>query len=222
VLDGQAADAIVVVARTAGEERDREGIGLFVVPADAPGLTREAQTRVDARGALNLRLSAVELAADAALGDPASGLGLLQRVIDRATVGLCAEMLGGMTQALELATTYLKERDQFGVRIGTFQALKHRAARMFIELELVRSCVMAAARASDEDSEEAPKLISLAKARCSDTYVHITNEAVQFFGGVGMTDEYDIGLFMKRARAAELTFGDSAFQRERWAELAGY
>ncbi len=222
VLDGQAADAIVVVARTAGEERDREGIGLFIVPTDAPGLTREAQTRVDARGALNLRLSAVELAADAALGDPASGLGLLQRVIDRATVGLCAEMLGGMTQALELATTYLKERDQFGVRIGTFQALKHRAARMFIELELVRSCVMAAARASDEDNEEAPKLASLAKARCSDTYVHITNEAVQFFGGVGMTDEYDIGLFMKRARAAELTFGDSAFQRERWAELAGY
>ena len=127
-----------------------------------------------------------------------------------------------MSAAFEMGNEYLKERDQFGVRIGTFQALKHRAARMFIEIELVRSSVMAAARAIDADDPEAAKLVSLAKARCSDTYVQVANEGVQFFAGVGMTDEYDIGLFLKRARAAELTFGDAAFHRDRWASLAGY
>ena len=186
------------------------------------GVTRRAQTRLDSRGAANIVLDGVEVRGDAVLGDPAGGGSLLSRVVDRATVGQCGEMLGGMSAALELATTYLKEREQFGVRIGTFQALKHRAARMFIEVELARSCVMAAARAIDQDTDEAPKLVSLAKARCSDTYVEVANEGVQFFGGVGMTDEYDIGLFMKRARAAEIGFGDAAFHRERWAELAGY
>jgi acyl-CoA dehydrogenase len=222
VLDGHVADAIAVVARTAGAEGDRDGIGLFLVPGNAPGLTREPQTRLDSRGAANIAFDNVELSADAVLGDPQGGADLLERVIDRATVGLCAEMLGGMSAAFELGIDYLKERDQFGVRIGTFQALKHRAARMFIEIELVRSSVMAAARAIDADDPEAAKLVSLAKARCSDTYVHVANEGVQFFAGVGMTDEYDIGLFLKRARAAELTFGDAAFHRDRWASLAGY
>jgi alkylation response protein AidB-like acyl-CoA dehydrogenase len=117
---------------------------------------------------------------------------------------------------------HLKERDQFGVKIGTFQALKHRAAELFMELELARSTVMAAARAIDADADDAAALVSLAKARCSDAYVLAGNEGVQMFGGVGMTDEYDIGLFMKRARACELTFGDAAYHRQRWAEIAGY
>ena len=225
VLDGQVADAFVVAARTAGGDDDRDGIGLFLIPAQSAGLTREAQTRVDSRGAANLVFDGVEVGADAALGEPADGAdaaALLERVVDLATVGLCGEMLGGMTAALELSTDYLKEREQFGVRIGTFQALKHRAARMFIDVELARSAVMAAARAVDAEDDEAAKLVSLAKALCSDSYVHVTNEAVQFFGGVGMTDEYDVGLFMKRARAAELSFGDAAFHRDRWATLAGY
>ena len=222
VLDGQVADAIVVVARTDGAENDREGIGLFLVPADAAGLSREALTRVDSRGAANVSLDGVEVGADALLGSAAGGGALLERVVDRATVGLCGEMLGGMEAAFELALDYLKEREQFGVRIGTFQALKHRAARMFIEIQLVRSSVMAAARALDAGDTEAAKLVSLAKARCSDTYVLVTNEGVQIFAGVGMTDEYDIGLYMKRARAAELTFGDAAHHRDRWATLAGY
>jgi alkylation response protein AidB-like acyl-CoA dehydrogenase len=147
---------------------------------------------------------------------------VLEQVVDRATVGLCAEMLGGMSQALDLTLDYLKEREQFGVRIGTFQALKHRAALLFIEIELARSAVMAAARAVDDDDPELAKLVSLAKARCSDAYVLAGNEGVQMFGGVGMTDEYDIGLYLKRARAAELTFGDSAWHRGRWAQLSGY
>jgi alkylation response protein AidB-like acyl-CoA dehydrogenase len=142
--------------------------------------------------------------------------------MDRATLALCAEMLGGMSQAFEMTLAYLKEREQFGVKIGSFQALKHRAARVFMEVELCRSAVMAASRALDSADEEASLLVSLAKARCSDAYVLATNEGVQLFGGVGMTDEYDIGLFMKRARAAELGFGDAAHHRERWARLRGY
>ena len=131
-------------------------------------------------------------------------------------------MLGGMQQALDMTLGYLREREQFGVRIGSFQALKHRAARAFIEVELSRSTVMGAARALDEGAENAAKLVSLAKAHCSEAYINVTNEAVQMYGGVGMTDEYDIGFFMKRARAAASTFGDAAWHRDRWAGLSGY
>ena len=117
---------------------------------------------------------------------------------------------------------YLKTRQQFGVPIGSFQALKHRAAMMFIELELARSAVMAAAMAIDEANPRAAEFVSVAKARCSDAFVLIGNEGVQMHGGIGMTDEHDIGFFFKRARAAEITFGDAAFHRARFAELRGY
>jgi alkylation response protein AidB-like acyl-CoA dehydrogenase len=131
-------------------------------------------------------------------------------------------MLGAMSEAFGQTLEHLKSRVQFDVPIGSFQALKHRAADMFIEVELCRSAVMAAARAVDEENESVRKLISLAKARCSEAFVLVTNEAVQMFGGVGMTDEYDIGFYMKRARAAEMTFGDAAWHRDRWARLSGY
>ena len=143
-------------------------------------------------------------------------------MIDRATVGLCAEMLGSMSEAFERTLSYMKQRIQFGVPIGSFQALKHRAAQCFIEIELARSTVMAAARAVDAGDAEAAKLVSLAKARCSDAAVLIGNEAVQMHGGIGMTDEHEIGFYLKRARVAEMTFGDAAFHRDRWARLSGY
>jgi len=117
---------------------------------------------------------------------------------------------------------HLKSRQQFGVPIGSFQGLKHRAAQMFIEIELCRTTVMAAVRALDAGDDEAQALVSLAKARCSDAAMLVANEAVQMFGGVGMTDEYDIGFYLKRARAAQLTFGDAAWHRARWARLRGY
>lgn len=222
VLDGHAADGYVVAARTAGEPGDAAGIGLFLVPADAAGLSTERQTRLDSRNAAIVELQDVAVPASGVLGE-AGGCGeALERIVDRGTVVLCAEMLGGMSQAFEMTVDYLKEREQFGTRIGTFQGLKHRAARVFMEIELSRSCVMAAARAVDERASGAAKLVSLAKARCSDAYVLGANEGVQMFGGVGMTDEYDIGLYMKRARAAELTFGDAAFHRDRWARLSRY
>jgi alkylation response protein AidB-like acyl-CoA dehydrogenase len=131
-------------------------------------------------------------------------------------------MLGSMDEVFERTVAYLKQCEQFGTVIGSFQGLKHRAARCFIEIELARSSVLAAARAVDADDDETQRLVSLAKARCSDAGMLVANEALQMHGGVGMTDEYEIGFFLKRARVAELTFGDAAWHRDRWARLGGY
>lgn len=222
VIDGAAAQAFVVVARTAGGERDREGLSLLLVPADARGVEVERQHRIDSRGAAIVRLRGVEVGRDALVGPEGGAAELLEQVVDVATAGLCAEMLGSATEAFERTLAYLKDRVQFGVPIGSFQALKHRAAHMFIELELARSAVMAAARALDEGASDARALVSLAKARASDTAVLVANEAVQMHGGIGMTDEHDIGFYLKRARVAECTFGDAAYHRDRWARLLGY
>jgi acyl-CoA dehydrogenase len=222
VLDAGAADAFVVVARSAGAERDADGITLLLVPADAKGVSVTPQHRIDCRGAASVSFDGVEVGADAVVGAEGQGAAILDEVVDRATVGLCAEMLGAMSEANALTLQYLKDRVQFGVPIGSFQALKHRAAHMFIEIELSRSAVMAAARAVDAQQQDAAALVSLAKARCSDAGVLVANEMLQMHGGVGMTDEYDIGFYLKRARTAELTFGDAAWHRDRWAKLAGY
>jgi alkylation response protein AidB-like acyl-CoA dehydrogenase len=221
VLDGASADAIVVVARSDGAETDEAGITLFLVPAGTDGLRVERQWRVDSRQAALVHLDGVRVGADAVIGTEGGGLPLLSQVIDYATVGIAAEMLGSMSEAFERTLAYLKDRLQFGVPIGSFQALKHRAANLFIEVELCRSAVMAAARAVDEGLEEAPRLVSLAKARCSEAGILVANEAIQMHGGIGMTDEHEIGFYLKRARAAELTFGDAAWHRDRWARLAG-
>jgi len=222
VLDAVGADAVIIPARTSGESGDRDGITLFLVEAGAAGMTIERQIRVDHRNAAIVRLAGVSCSAESILGAIGEGGGLIEAVVDRATVVLCGEMLGGMAEAFRLTLEYLKTRDQFGVKIGTFQALQHRAAKVYMEIELARSTVMAASRAIDSDDSQAAKLVSLAKARCSEAYLLATNEGVQIFAGVGMTDEYDIGFYMKRARVAELTFGDAAFHRDRWATLGGY
>jgi acyl-CoA dehydrogenase len=224
VLDGHVADRLVVSTRTSGGPRDAAGISLFVVPPDAPGVSVVRQTRLDGRNVALVRLDGVRVDAGAALGPVDGGGTLLARTIDRATVGLAAEMLGSMTAAFEMTTEYLKTRVQFGVPIGSFQALKHRAAKMYVELELARSAVMNAARAVDEGRDDAgiARAASIAKARCSDAFVLIGNEGVQMHGGIGMTDEHDIGFFLKRARAAEMTFGDAAWHRDRLARLDGY
>jgi alkylation response protein AidB-like acyl-CoA dehydrogenase len=222
VIGGYGADAFVVVARTSGNPEDASGLTMLLLPADAKGVKVVRQSLVDGRNAAILELDAVNVPESAVVGGIDRGAELLEDVIDRATVALCGEMLGGMTEAFGRTLAYLKERVQFGVVIGTFQALKHRAARMFIEVELARSSVTAAARAIDERSEQRRALVSTAKARCSDAYVHIANEAIQMFGGIGMTDEHDIGFFIKRARVAEMTFGDAAHHRDRFARLMGF
>jgi acyl-CoA dehydrogenase len=222
VLAGFMADAYVVVARTAGVAGDREGLSLFLVAAGAKGLTSTRQVRVDSQNSALLALRGVEVTERDVLGTVGEAWPVLASAIDRATVALCGEMLGGMSEAFERTLAYLKERKQFGVAIGTFQALKHRAARIFIEIELSRSAVMAAARALDANDGDGPMLVSLAKARLSDAYCLIANEAVQMHGGIGMTDEHEIGFFLKRARACEMTFGDAAFHRDRFASLGGF
>jgi len=222
VWGGQLADGYVVAARTAGQHGERDGISLFVLPASSKGLKAQRQTRVDSLNAAELALEGVELSESSLLGRAGEGYALLSRVVDEGTVALCGEMLGGMTEAFERTRVYLRERRQFGVAIGSFQALKHRAARLYVELELSRSAVMAAARALDGESPDAALLVSVAKARLSDAYCLVANEAVQLHGGIGMTDEHDIGFFMKRARASELTFGDSGFHRDRFATLSNF
>ena len=224
VLDGHVADWLIVSARTSAGARDAGGISLFVLRADTPGVTIERQSRIDSRNTARIRLDDVRIGGDQVLGSVDQGGALLARVVDRATIGLTAEMLGGMSAALEMTVEYLKTRVQFGVLIGTFQALKHRAAKMYIETELARSAVMAAHRALDEgrDDGAVARLASLAKARCADAYNLIAKEGVQMHGGIGMTDEHDIGLFLKRARVAEMTFGDAAYHRDRIARLESY
>ena len=224
VLDGHVADRLVVTARTGGEPHDIEGITLFLVRPDTAGIRVTRQTRLDGRNAAVVRLEDTSVDRHAVLGEVDRGGALLARVIDRATTALTAEMLGSMTATFDMTIDYLKTRVQFGVPIGSFQALKHRAARMYAELELARSAVMHAHRTIDEGRDDAAvaRAVSVAKARTSDAFMLIANEGVQLHGGIGMTDEHDIGFFLKRARAAEQTFGDAAHHRDRVAQLDGY
>jgi alkylation response protein AidB-like acyl-CoA dehydrogenase len=220
VIDGHVADDFIVVARSAGAPSDRAGLTLLVVPADAPGITVTRSHMVDSRNAARVRFAATP--AREILGQPGAGADVLDAALDRATAGLCAEMLGGIEEVFERTIAYLKTRRQFGVPIGSFQALKHRAAYLFCEIELSKSIVLDALRAVDLSRPDLSAVVSVAKARASDTYLAVTNEAVQMHGGVGVTDELDIGLFLKRARVAEMTFGTASYHRNRYAELHGY
>jgi alkylation response protein AidB-like acyl-CoA dehydrogenase len=224
VLDGHVADWFIVSARTSRGGADAAGITLFLVSRETPRVTIEREWRLDARGAALVDFRDVELGADAVLGDVDAGGAILSRVIDRGTIALTAEMLGGMSAAFDMTLAYLKTRLQFGVPIGSFQALKHRAARLFVEIELARSAVLAAHRALDNEAEDAQvaRLASIAKARCSDAYVLVGDEGVQMHGGIGMTDEHDVGFYLKRARVAEITFGDAAHHRDRLARVDAY
>ena len=222
VLDGHVADVLIVAARTSGARDDRDGITLFLVPGDAPGVTRLRTIMIDSRNAARIRLDNVSVGTEAVLGRVDGGADVLDRVLDRARACLAAEMLGSATEAFERTIQYLKDRKQFGVAIGSFQALKHRAAQMFCEVEVTRSSVVAACSALDENTNDAAALAVLAKGKANDTLDLCGNEGVQMHGGIGMTDEHEIGFFMKRARVARATFGDSAFCRDRYASLLGF
>ena len=222
VLEGMAVDVFVVSARTSGDTSEPAGISLFLVPADAAGLSRKPLKLADSRGAAMLSFDNVMLGAEALLGVEGEGYALLEKVLDRARAGLAAEMLGSAVQGFETTLDYLKTRVQFGQVIGAFQALQHRAAKMFTELELARSCVEAALAAIDNDTPDVPELVSLAKAKVGDTLHLVSNEMVQMHGGIGMTDAHDAGLYLKRARAAEAAFGGQSYHRDRYARLQGY
>ncbi|HQR02807.1 MAG: acyl-CoA dehydrogenase [Proteobacteria bacterium] len=222
VVDGSFADQLVVVARTSGTPGDVAGLTLFLVEAKASGITRSPVRMVDSRAAASIRFDGVRVGADAVIGKVGEGAALLDAVLDRARVCLAAEMLGSAEKLFETTVTYLKERVQFDVPIGSFQALQHRASQMFIALEMSRSAVLAALTAIDEGSPQLSLLASLAKAKMSDTLELVSNEAVQMHGGIGMTDELDVGLYLKRARVQQQLLGDASFHRARYAALRGY
>jgi alkylation response protein AidB-like acyl-CoA dehydrogenase len=222
VLDGHVADVLIVAARTSGVTGDRDGITLFLVPADAQGVERLRTIMIDSRNAAHLRFDNVAVPADAVLGRVDGAADVLDRVLDRARACLAAEMFGSANEAFDRTIQYLKDRKQFGVPIGSFQALKHRAAQMFCEVEVTRSAVIAACSALDDNANDAAALCVLAKSKANETLDLCGNEGVQMHGGIGMTDEHEIGFFMKRARVARATFGDSAFCRDRYASLMGY
>lgn len=222
VLDGHVADRLIVAARTAGSPGETRGITLFLVDGSARGMTRTRHLMVDSRNAATVRLEGVEVGAEAVIGEVDAGFDVLGEALDRARIGLSAEMLGAATEAFERTLAYLKERKQFGVPIGSFQALKHRAAKMFCELELCQSVVADALSAIDERRNDVAQMASLAKARMGATFNLVSSEAVQMHGGIGVTDEHEIGFFLKRARVADATFGTVGFHSQRYAELEGY
>ena len=222
VLEGMAANLFVVSARTSGASPDTAGISLFLVEASTPGLGRAPLSLADSRGAANLVFDNVEVGVDALLGTVGDGWAALEGTLDRARAGLAAEMLGAALQAFETTLDYLKTRVQFGQAIGAFQGLQHRAVKMYTDLELARSCVEAALTAIDETDPRVPEYASLAKAKVGDTLHLVTNEMVQMHGGIGMTDAHDAGLYLKRARAAEATYGGQAYHRDRYARINGY
>jgi alkylation response protein AidB-like acyl-CoA dehydrogenase len=222
VLDGHVAQHLIVAARTSGATDDRQGISLFLVDAQQAGLKVERTQMLDSRNAARCTLEAVEVPSSALLGQLDKGADLLDPVLDRAAVCVSAELLGLISQAYETTLEYLKTRVQFDALIGSFQALQHRAANMFCEIELCKSLVADGLDAQDQQREDAPLMASAVKARLSDAASLISREAVQLHGGIGMTDEHDIGLYLKRAAVAEATFGDSAYHRDRFARLKGF
>ena len=222
VLDGHVAGKLIVAARTSGARGNTSGLTLFIVDGDAAGVTRKRHIMVDSRNAAEITLKDVKVAAGDVLGRADNGFEILSETLDRARIGLAAEMLGSLQEAYERTIEYLKERKQFGVVIGSFQGLKHRAAKMFCDIELCKSVVADALDAIDERRNDIAQAASLAKARVGAAFNEISSEAVQMHGGIGVTDEYEIGFFLKRARVADATFGNVAFHSQRYAELEGY
>ncbi|MFN3856205.1 MAG: acyl-CoA dehydrogenase family protein [Caulobacter sp.] len=222
VVDGDAADLFIVAARTSGKPGETAGITLFLVPADAAGLSRAHLALADSRGAAEVTFAGVKVGADAVLGQVDAGWDVLDPLLDRARAGLAAEMLGQALQAFEITLDYLKTRTQFGQLIGSFQALQHRAAKMFTDLEMTRSCVEAALQAIDDGQADIRAAASLAKAKASELAHLVSNEMVQMHGGIGMTDAHDAGLYLKRARVTEALFGGAGYHKNRYASVQGY
>jgi alkylation response protein AidB-like acyl-CoA dehydrogenase len=222
VVDGHVAQLLIVAARTSGARDDERGITLFVVDAAAPGVTRERTSMVDAHNAARVRLDGVQVGADAVLGDVEDGWAVLSPTLDAGRAALACEMAGASEEAFARTLQYLKERRQFDKIIGEFQALQHRAAHLYCELELTRAAVQAALSALARGEADATRAVSIAKARAGASATLAVQEAVQMHGGIGMTDALDIGFFMKRVRVAQELLGDANFHADRVARLAGY
>lgn len=222
VLQGGSADMLVVAARTSGNDDDAEGITLFAVPKDAAGLSQDAVRLVDSSMATHVKLDGVLVDADAVIGEVDGGRDLLNKVLAAGRIGAAAESVGVAGGAFDMTTTYLKQRKQFGKLIGEFQALQHRAAHLYSEIEIARAATIKAQQLLDAGSDKAELMVSVAKAKAGKAAGLAVKEGVQMHGGIGMTDEYDIGLYMKRDRALAEFMGDVYYHAERVAQLTGY
>src|SRR5215813_7981877 len=222
VLNGENADTLVVTARTKGDRRDKTGVGVFLVPANAKGVTKKSYPTQDGLHAADITLTGVEVGADDAIGDPENALPLIERVVDDARIALCAEAVGLMDESLKATVEYIKTRKQFGVAIGTFQSLQHRASDMFVALEQARSMSMFAAMASEfDDAKERAKAIAAAKVQIGKSAKFVGQQSIELHGGIGMTQEAKIGHYFKRLTMIENTFGDTDYQLRRVSEGGG-
>ena len=222
VAEGHVADMLIVSARTAGGETEAEGITLFLVPRDAAGISVESKDTVDSRHAADITLDNVEVTADAVLGEIDNGLGVLEAVLDAGRAGLSAEMSGSAQQCLDTTVGYLQERKQFGQIIGSFQALQHRAAHLYSEIELGKSIVLKALQTLDAAPEHAAMMVTAAKSKLGQVALLAAREGIQMHGGMGMTDEFDIGLYIKRIRVAEALYGDANYHADKFARMRNY
>ena len=222
VVQGASSDMIIVAARTSGSNSDEDGITLFAVPKDAAGMSHDAVRLVDSSMATHTTFDNVELDGDAVIGEVDGGREVLNKILNAGRVGSAAEGVGVARGAMDMTVDYLKQRKQFGKLIGEFQALQHRAAHLYSEVEIARAAVIKAQQLLDGGSEKADLMVSVAKAKVAKTAGLAVREGVQMHGGIGMTDEYDIGLYMKRDRALQEFLGDAYYHTNRVAELSGY
>jgi alkylation response protein AidB-like acyl-CoA dehydrogenase len=222
VVQGGSADMIVTAARTAGSPGDRDGITLFAVPKDAPGLSVDNQALVDSSKAARLAFENVELDADAVIGEVDGGWAPLTRALAAGSAGAAAELVGVASGTSDMTLDYIRQRKQFGRLIGEFQSLQHRAAHLYSEIEIARAAAFKAAQLLDAGDDKAELYVSVAKARAAEAANLAVREGVQMHGGIGMTDEHDVGLFMKREAVLGELFGDVYYHRNRVAELIGY
>ncbi|HTO62610.1 MAG TPA: pimeloyl-CoA dehydrogenase small subunit [Bradyrhizobium sp.] len=222
VLNGENADTLIVTARTKGGRHDRSGIGVFLVPADATGVSRKGYPTQDGLHAADVTFTGVEVGTEAAIGDPENALSLIERVVDEARAAMCAEAVGAMDESLKTTVEYLKTRKQFGVAIGSFQSLQHRAADMFVALEQARSMSMFATMASDfDDAKERATAVAAAKVQVGKSGKFIGQQSIQLHGGIGMTQEAKIGHYFKRLTMIENSLGDSEYHLRRVSEAGG-
>ncbi|MCP1829521.1 alkylation response protein AidB-like acyl-CoA dehydrogenase [Bradyrhizobium sp. USDA 4532] len=222
VVDGHTADLLIVAARGAGSAGDRNGLTLFLVDPKAKGLAVERTAMVDSHNAARIVFDNVEVNADSVLGEVDQGFGLLEGVLNIGRGAVASEMVGLSDEVFGRTVAYLKERKQFGKAIGEFQALQHRAAQLYIDIEITRAAVLKALQALDTDIDKAATAVAVAKARAGTTATLAVQEGVQMHGGMGMTDQFDIGFFMKRARVCQELFGDSNFHTDQLASGKGY
>ena len=222
VIQGASADMLVVAARTSGSDDDADGITLFAVPKDAANMSHDAVRLVDSSVATHTKFDGVELDGDAVIGEVDGGRDILNAMLTAGRIGSAAEGVGVARVAMDITVEYLKQRKQFGKLIGEFQALQHRASHLYSEVEIARAAVFKAQQLFDGDSEKADLMASVAKAKVAKTAGLAVREGVQMHGGVGMTDEYDIGLYMKRDRALGEFLGDAYYHAGRVAEMSGY